>query len=189
MFAQITEFLPRRAFARLVTEYNGNKYVRTCTCWNQMLCMVFGQFSNRDSLRDLIVAIDAHRNKSYHLGLGSCIKLATLARANINRNCKIYDELAYYTIIYVPRVCASDDFEVKVEGNVFAFGSATIDLCLCVFWWAEFRKTKGGLKMHTFYNAKTQMSSFVHITTASVNDNAINVVKTSLNRAKSPIVR
>lgn len=170
VFAQITEFLPRRVFDRLVVKYSGNKHVRTFTCWNQMLCMVFGQLTNRDSLRDLIVAIDAHRNKSYHLGLGSSVKLATLARANINRNCKIYEEFAYHLIDHARRVCANDDFEVKVDGNVYAFDSTTIDLCLSVFWWAEFRKKKGGVKMHTLYDVKTQIPSFVHITTASVND-------------------
>jgi hypothetical protein len=170
VFAQITEFLPLRVFDRLVMKYNGNKHVRTFTCWNQMLCMVFGQLSNRDSLRDLIVAIDAHRNKSYHLGLGSSVKLATLARANINRNCKIYEEFAYHLIDHARRVCANDDFEVKVDGNVYAFDSTTIDLCLSVFWWAEFQKKKGGVKMHTLYDVKTQIPSFVHITTASVND-------------------
>lgn len=170
VFAQITEFLPRRVFDRLVVKYSGNKRVRTFTCWNQMLCMVFGQLSNRDSLRDLIVAIDAHRNKSYHLGLGSIVKLATLARANINRNCKIYEEFAYHLIDHARRVCANDDFEVKVDGNIYAFDSTTIDLCLGVFWWAEFRKKKGGVKMHTLYDVKTQIPSFVHITTASVND-------------------
>jgi hypothetical protein len=170
VFAQITEFLPRRVFDRLVQKYNGNKHIRTFTCWNQMLCMVFGQLTTRDSLRDLIVALDAHRTKSYHLGLGARVKLATLARANIRRNYKLYEEFAYHLIDYARRVCACNDFEVKIDGNVYAFDSTTIDLCLSVFWWAEFRKAKGGIKMHTLYDVKTQIPSFVHITTASVND-------------------
>ena len=170
VFAQITEFLPRRVFDRLVQKYNGNKHIRTFTCWNQMLCMVFGQITTRDSLRDLIVALDAHRTKSYHLGLGARVKLATLARANIRRNYKLYEEFAYHLIDYARRVCACNDFEVKIDGNVYAFDSTTIDLCLSVFWWAEFRKAKGGIKMHTLYDVKTQIPSFVHITTASVND-------------------
>ena len=170
VFAQITEFLPRRVFNRLVQKYNGNKHIRTFTCWNQMLCMVFGQLTTRDSLRDLIVALDAHRTKSYHLGLGARVKLATLARANIRRNYKLYEEFAYHLIDYARRVCACNDFEVKIDGNVYAFDSTTIDLCLSVFWWAEFRKAKGGIKMHTLYDVKTQIPSFVHITTASVND-------------------
>ena len=133
VFAQITEFLPQRVFDRLVQKYNGNKHIRTFTCWNQMLCMVFGQPTTRDSLRDLIVALDAHKAKSYHLGLGAGVKLATLARANIRRNYKLYEEFAYHLIDYARRVCACNDFEVKVEDNVYAFDSTTIDLCLSVF--------------------------------------------------------
>jgi len=170
VFAQITEFLPRRVFDRIVQKYNGNKHIRTLTCWNQMLCMVFGQLTNRDSLRDLIVALDAHKAKSYHLGLGSNIALSTLAKANTRRNFKIYEEFACHLIDYARRVCACTDFEVKVDGNVYAFDSTTIDLCLSVFWWAEFRKAKGGIKMHTLYDIKTQIPSFIYITTASVND-------------------
>ena len=170
VFAQITEFLPHRVFDRIVQKYNGNKHIRTFTCWNQMLCMVFGQLTNRDSLRDLIVALDAHKAKSYHLGLGSNIALSTLARANIRRNFKIYEEFACHLIDYARRVCASTDFEVKVDGNVYAFDSTTIDLCLSVFWWAEFRKAKGGIKMHTLYDIKTQIPSFIYITTASINE-------------------
>lgn len=170
VFAQITDFLPRRVFDRIVQKYNGNKHIRTFTCWNQMLCMVFGQLTNRDSLRDLIVAIDAHKAKSYHLGLGSNVALSTLAKANIRRNCKIYEEFACHLIDYARRVCVCSDFEVKVDGNVYAFDSTTIDLCLSVFWWAEFRKAKGGIKMHTLYDVKTQIPSFIYITTASVND-------------------
>ena len=170
VFAQITEFLPRRVFDRIVQKHNGNKHIRTFTCWNQMLCMVFGQLTNRDSLRDLIVTLEVHKAKSYHLGLGTSVKLATLARANIRRNYKLYEEFAYHLIDYARRVCFCDDFEVKVDGNVYAFDSTTIDLCLSIFWWAEFRKAKGGVKMHTLYDVKTQIPSFIYITTASVND-------------------
>ena len=170
VFAQITEFLPRRVFDRIVLKYNGNKHIRTFTCWNQMLCMVFGQLTTRDSLRDLVVAPDAHKAKSYHLGLGSNITRPTLARANIRRNYKLYEEFAFHLIDYARKVCVCNDFEVKVDGNVYAFDSTTIDLCLNVFWWAEFRKAKGEIKMHTLYDVKTRIPSFIYITPASVND-------------------
>ena len=170
VFAQITEFLPRRVFDRLVEKYDGNKHVRTFTCWHQMLCMVFGQLTARDSLRDLIVALDAHKAKSYHLGFGLNVTRPTLARANIRRNYKLYEEFACYLIDYARKVCVCSDFEVNVDGNVYAFDSTTIDLCLSVFWWAEFRKAKGGIKMHTLYDVKTQIPSFIYITSASVND-------------------
>ena len=170
VFAQITEFLPRRVFDRLVEKYDGNKHVRTFTCWHQMLCMVFGQLTARDSLRDLIVALDAHKAKSYHLGFGLNVTRPTLARANIRRNYKLYEEFACHLIDYARKVCVCSDFEVNVDGNVYAFDSTTIDLCLSVFWWAEFRKAKGGIKIHTLYDVKTQIPSFIYITPASVND-------------------
>ena len=170
VFAQITEFLPRRVFDRLVEKYDGNKHVCTFTCWHQMLCMVFGQLTARDSLRDLIVALDAHKAKSYHLGFGLNVTRPTLARANIRRNYKLYEEFACHLIDYARKVCVCSDFEVNVDGNVYAFDSTTIDLCLSVFWWAEFRKAKGGIKMHTLYDVKTQIPSFIYITPASVND-------------------
>lgn len=115
-----------------------------------MLCMVFGQLTNRESLRDLIVALDAHKAKSYHLGLGSSVNLPTLARANIRRNYRIYEEFAYHPIEYARRVCACSAFDVEVDGNVYAFDSTTIDLCLSLFWWAEFRTAKAGLKCTPF---------------------------------------
>lgn len=135
-----------------------------------MLCMVFGQLTGRDSLRDLIVALDAHKGKSYHMGFGLNVTRPTLARANIRRNYKLYEEFACHLINYARKVCVCSDFEVKVDGNIYAFDSTTIDLCLSVFWWAEFRKAKGGIKMHTLYDVKTQIPTFIYITPATVND-------------------
>lgn len=168
VFAQITEFLPQRVFDKLVKKYDGNKYVKHFTCWNQMLCMVFGQLTNRDSLRDLLVAINAHGGKSYHLGFGKNITLSNLAKANLNRNSKIFEEFAYHLIAIARKDRANDDFQIK--GQVYAFDSSTIDLCLSVFWWAKFRKAKGGIKLHTLFDVNTQIPAFVHITPASVND-------------------
>ena len=168
VFAQITEFLPRRTFDRYVKKYDGNKYVKHFTCWNQLLCMIFGQLTNRDSLRDLIVAINAHRGKSYHLGFGKNITLSNLSKANLNRNSRIFEEFAYYLIGIARKDRASKDFQIK--GQVYAFDSSTIDLCLSVFWWAKFRKHKGGIKLHTLFDINTQIPAFIHITPASVHD-------------------
>jgi transposase len=168
VFAQITEFLPQRVFDKLVKKYDGNKYVKHFSCWNQMLCMIFGQLTNRDSLRDLIVAINAHSGKSYHLGFGKNITLSNLAKANLNRNSKIFEEFAYHLISIARKDRSNDDFQVK--GQVYAFDSSTIDLCLSVFWWAKFRKTKGGIKLHTLFDVNTQIPAFIHITPASVHD-------------------
>jgi len=168
VFAQIVEFLPQRIFDRIVEKYEGNKYVKHFTCWNQLLCMLFGQLTNRDSLRDLMVALNAHSNKSYHLGLGKNVTRSNLAKANETRNSKIFEEFAYHLIDVARRNRANDDFEIK--GTIYAFDSSTIDLCLSVFWWAKFRKAKGGIKLHTLFDITTQIPAFVHVTPATVND-------------------
>ena len=175
VFAQMTEFIPQRVFDGIVAKYLGNKYVRHFTCWNQLLCMIFGQLTNRDSLRDLIVAIEAHSRKTYHLGFGKSVTRSNFAKANENRSSKIFEEFAYYLIDIARGKRSNDCFEIK--GKVYAFDSSTIDLCLNVFWWAKFRKAKGGIKLHTLYDITTQIPAFIHITTASVNDmNAMDVI-------------
>lgn len=168
VYAQIIEFLPQRIFDKFVKKYDGNKYVKHFTCWNQLLCMIFGQLTNRDSLRDLIVAINAYSGKSYHLGFGKSVTLSNLAKANLNRNSKIFEEFAYYLITIARKGRANDDFQIK--GQVYAFDSTTIDLCLSVFWWAKFRRNKGGIKLHTLFDINTQIPAFVHITPASIHD-------------------
>ena len=117
------------------------------TCWNQLLAMMFGQLSNREGLRDLIVAFEAHRAKQYHLGLGrKPIAKTTFASANQNRDYRIFEDFAFYIMEQARKKRVTDIF--KLQGNVYAFDSTTIPLCLSVFWWAKFRKKKGGIKAH-----------------------------------------
>ena len=123
VFSQLVSFLDRNHFNYLVRKYNGDRYVKHLTCWNQSLAMMFGQLSNRESLRDLIVALEAHHSKCYHLGMGKNVSKSSLARANQDRDYRIIEE--------------------------YAFDSTTIDLCLEVFWRAKFRKKKGGIKVLT----------------------------------------
>ena len=175
VFAQLVEFLPQRAFDRIVSHYHGNKYIRHFSCWNQLLCMIFGQLTQRDSLRDLIVVLEAHCRKSYHLGFGKSVTRSNLSKANERRNYKIFEEYAYLLIGIARRKRANEDFEIR--GKIYAFDSTTIDLCLSVFWWATFRKKKAGIKLHTLYDITTQIPAFIHITEATVNDvNAMDVI-------------
>ena len=177
VFAQLTEFLPRRVFDRIVKEHGGNKYVRSFTCWNQMLCMVFGQLTSRDSMRDLMLSLEAHRPKYYHLGFGTTVTRRNLGKANEKRSYRIFEEFAYVLIGEARKSCYRDDFEIDIEGNVYALDSTTIDLCLSVFWWAEFRKAKGGIKLHVLYDVMTSVPSFVHISNASLHDvNVLDIV-------------
>ena len=168
VFAQLVTFLDRNHFNYLVSKYGGDRYVKHFTCWNQLLVMMFGQLTNRESLRDLIVIIDAHRNKCYHLGFGRHVTKSNLAKANQNRDCRIFEEFAYHLVAEARNKRITDIF--KLGGSVYAFDSTTIDLCLSVFWWARFRKHKGGVKIHTLYDIETQVPAFFHITEAAVND-------------------
>jgi len=169
VFAQLIEFLNNDKFRRLVEKYDGNRYVKHLTCWNQLLALMFGQLCNRESLRDVIVALEAHRSKCFHLGLGrKPIAKTTLATANQNRDYRIFEEFAFYMMTQAREKRATDIF--KLGGKVYAFDSTTIPLCLSVFWWAKFRKKKGGVKAHVLYDMEAQVPAFYHITTASVND-------------------
>lgn len=174
-FAQLVEFLPQRVFDGIAMKYSGNKYVKHFTCWNQLLAMIFGQLTNRDSLRDLTVALDAHNQNCYHLGFGKSITRSSFSKTNENRNSKIFEEYAYYMIDIARKKRANNNFEIK--GKVYAFDSSTNDLCLNVFWRAKFGKDKAGIKLHTLYDITTQIPAFIHITDASVNDmNAMDVI-------------
>ena len=169
VFSQLTSFLDRNHFNYLIRKYGGDKYVKHLTCWNQLLALMFGQLCNRESLRDVIVALEAHRSKCFHLGLGrKPIAKTTLATANQNRDYRIFEEFAFYMMTQAKEKRATDIF--KLGGKVYAFDSTTIPLCLSVFWWAKFRKKKGGVKAHVLYDLEAQVPAFYHITTASVND-------------------
>lgn len=178
VFAQVACFLPMRIFDRCVKQFKGNKWIKHFSCWNQMMCMMFGQLSGRDSLRDLLVTLSAHPNKYYHLGLGKNLSRSNLANANEQRDYRIYESFAYEMIAIARRNISNEpDFTIDINGNVYAFDSTTIDLCLNVFWWATFRKAKGAVKLHTLYDIKTSIPGFVHITPGSLHDvNALDVL-------------
>jgi|SRR5690554_546240 len=168
VFAQLASFLNRSKFNRIVAKYQGDKYVKHFSCWNQFLALMFGQLSNRESLRNLIIALEAHHSKCYHLGMGKNVSKSSLSRANQDRNYRIFEEYAYHLVSQAKQKRVTNIF--NLGGSVYAFDSTTIDLCLSVFWWAKFRKRKGGINVHTLYDVETQIPTFFHITEASVHD-------------------
>ena len=170
VFAQLTEFLPRRKFDRIVKKYKGNKYAKGLSCWNQMLIMIFGQLTSRESMRDLMLSIEPQRSKFYHLGFGRTISRRNLGNANDKRDYRIFEEFAYILIDKARKTCYNQDFEIKVDGNIYALDSSTVDLCMNVFWWAKFRKTKGGIKLHTLFDVKSSIPSFLYISEAKLHD-------------------
>ena len=169
VFAQLIEFLDKDKFRHFRDKYNGNRYVKSFTCWNQLLALMFGQLSNRESLRDVVVALEAHHTKCYHLGVGrNPIAKTTFASANQNRDYRIFENFAFFMMEQARKKQATDIF--KLKGHVYAFDSTTIPLCLSIFWWAKFRKKKGGIKAHVLYDLEAQVPAYFHISTASVHD-------------------
>ena len=171
VFSVLSDFLDRSKFNRIVAKYNGDRYIKSFSCWNQLLSMMFGQLCNREGLRDLVVALEAHQGKLYHLGMGKSVTRSNLSKANENRDYHIFEEFAFHMIEIARKKRTTKIFDL--DGHVYAFDSTTIDLCLEVFWWAKFRKHKGGIKMHTLYDIETQIPAYVHITPASVFDSKV----------------
>jgi hypothetical protein len=171
VFAQVTSFLSANEFIKHVDRYDGNYQVKHFTCWNQLMCMVFGQLSNCDSLTDLAVGLKAQRRKWYHLGMGTGVSKSNLGYANENRDWRIFADFAYKLIAEAIVLCRSNsDVLRKIKGNVYAVDSTTIDLCLEVFWWAEFRKHKAAIKLHTQYDVKAAIPTFIDITDGLTHD-------------------
>lgn len=179
VFAQVSSFLPQRVFDRIVFKRKGNYKVHHFTCWNQMLCMIFGQLSNRESLSDLVLTINAHPAKFYHLGFGRGVSKTNLAKANEQRSWLLYQEFAYHLIGEARKICLPEtDNSFSFTNSVYAFDSTTIDLCLSVFCWATFRRAKGAVKLHTQYDVRTAIPVFMQVSAASVHDvNAMDEIR------------
>ena len=177
VFSQLLDFLDRNRFNYLVRKYGGDKYVKNFTCYNQLAVLMYGQLSNRESLRDVVLATQALAGKAYHLGFGKHVSKSTLSDANNKRDYRIFEDFAYEVIAEARKCRANDIF--KLGGNVYAFDSTTIELCLETFKWAILRKNqrKGGIKVHTLYDLETSIPTLFHITEARVNDmNAMDVI-------------
>lgn len=160
VFAQLTGFIDRNRFNYLVKKYQGDHYVKHFTYWNQLLAMMFGQLSNRESLSDLIVAMEAHHGKRYHLGLGrETIAKTTLAAANQSRDHRSLEDFAFYMM---KEACEKRTSNIlNIYGKKYAFDSTTIPLCLATYPWAKFRRKKGGVKAHVLYDVEAQVPALL----------------------------
>jgi len=170
IFSQILDFLSKHKFRQCVDRYNGNYRVRSFTCFDQFLCMAFAQLTYRESLRDIECCLRAMREKLYHMGIRGKISRSTLAYANENRDWRIYCDFAQILIHEARQLYANEDFGLELDETVYALDSSTIDLCLSVFPWARFRKTKSAIKLHTLLDLRGNIPSFVAITDGKVHD-------------------
>jgi hypothetical protein len=174
IFSQVIDFLPKKKFRTCVERYNGNRCIRSFTCYDQFLCMAFAQLAYRESLRDIECCLRVMREKLYHMGIRGRVSRSTLADANELRDWRIYSDFAQVLIHEARRLYVDDDFGLDLKETVYALDSSTIDLCLSVFPWARFRKTKAAVKLHTLLDLRGDIPTFIWITDGKVHD--VNVL-------------
>jgi len=170
VFSQLIDHLPRHEFRRCVERYAGNYRVRSFSCWDQFLAMMFAQLSYRESLRDIVACLRSQQRRLYHLGIRSKISRSTLADANESRDWRIYGDFAQALIGEARRLYGDEDLGLDLANTVYALDSTTIDLCMTLFPWAYFRSTQHALKLHTLLDLRGQIPTFIRITPARVHD-------------------
>ena len=170
VFAQIMDFLPKHKFRKCVDRYGGNYRTRSFSCFDQFMCMAFAQLTYRESLRDIECCLRTMHEKLYHMGIRGKVSRSTLAYANENRDWRIYCDFAQILIHEARQLYVNEEFGLELEQTVYALDSSTIDLCLSVFPWARFRRTKGAIKLHTLLDLRGNIPSFIAITDGKVHD-------------------
>jgi hypothetical protein len=175
IFSQLLGYVPKDVFDRIVKKYDGNKYVKSFTCWNQFCVMVYAQLAERESLRDLESVLMHHQSCLHHMGMGRTVSKSTLAYANMNRDPEIFREMALKLVkiardLRVGRCTELDEF---IDGDVYAFDSTTLSLCLSRFPWLKLHHEKAGVKVHTLFDIKTDIPAFFIYTEASLHDSKV----------------
>ncbi len=170
IFSQLMDFIFKHEFDKCVLRYRGHYRMRNFSCYDQFLCMTFAQLTYRESLRDTVTCLNAFRSKLYHAGFRGNISRSTLADANEKRPSEIYRDFAMTLIERARRLYANDDFGLQLEQTVYALDATVIDLCLSLFPWATFRKTKAAIKLHTLFDLRGNLPTHVFITPAAIHE-------------------
>ena len=170
VFRQLLQFLPRHDFNLCVRRDRGEHWVKTFTTFDQFLCLAYAQMSGRESLRDIETCLNSHRDKLYHIGFRGAVSRTTLADVNERRDYRIFEDFGHVLIGIAQGLYRDEAIAADLEQPLFAFDSTVIDLCLSLFPWAEFRKTKAGVKMHTLIDLRGSIPTYVAVTPAKVPD-------------------
>src|SRR2546427_2440616 len=170
VFAQLIAHLSHIEFQKCVSRYDGDRHHRSLSCWDQYIAMAFAQFTYRESLRDIEACLRSMSSKLYHMGFRSRIARSTLADANEAHDWRIFADFAQYLIGVARSLHAEEAMGVELDSTFYALDSTTIDLCLSLFPWAKFRKTKGAVKMHTLLDLHGNIPTFIGITDGKVHD-------------------
>ena len=170
IFAQVMDVLPMHEFRKCIRRYRGDRRMRTFSCLDQFFCMAFAQLTYRESLRDIETCLRAASSKAYHMGIRGHISRSTMADANERRDWRIYADLAHVLVRIARELYVDDDCGVHLTNTVYAFDSTTIDLCLTLFPWAQFRRRKGAVKLHTLIDLRGSIPCFIRISTGKMHD-------------------
>ena len=163
VFSQVMDYLSMKTFRRCVDHYQGNFAIKNFTCLDQFRAMAFAQMTYRESLRDIEACLRSQANKLYHMGIRAKVSRSTLAEANEKRDWRIYADLAHSLIPVARKLYQDEDFGIELDQTVYAMDATTIDLCLSMFPWAQFRKTKGAIRLHTLLDLRGNIPTFIHI--------------------------
>jgi hypothetical protein len=170
VFAQVMDFVPKYEFEKCVERYEGDKHIRTLSCYTQFQIMSFAQLTYRESLRDIETCLKAVGGKLYHTGIRRHVPKSTLADANEKRDWRIFSDFAHVLIAEAVELYAGEPFGADLASAAYALDSTTIDLCLSLFPWAKFRKTKAAVKLHTLLALQGNFPTLVIITPGKVHD-------------------
>ena len=170
VFKQLLQFLPRYEFNLCVKRYHGEYRTKRFSTFDQFLCLAYAQMAGRESLRDIETCLNSHREKLYHIGFRGEVSRTTLADANERRDWRIFQDFGHVLIRMAQQLYSNDALAIEMKQPVYAFDSTTIDLCLALFPWAEFRKTKAAVKMHTLIDLRGPIPTWIAITTGKVHD-------------------
>ena len=170
VFSQIMDYLPRRRFKSCVDRYRGDHRVRTFSCLDQFYCMSFAQLTGRESLRDIEACLRAIGPKLYHAGIKARVSRTTIAKANEQRDWKIYRDVAMILIDQARMLYAHQPLAMNLKRAVYALDSTVIDLCLSLFPWAQHRRRKSAVKMHTQLDLRGNIPAFIHVTGGQTHD-------------------
>lgn len=170
IFSQLMALIHPQQFDRCVRRFGGDYKVQQFTCWNQFLCMAYAQLTGRESLRDVVDCLCARPERLYHLGFRGAIRRSTLAYVNEQRDWRIYATLAQQLILRARRLYADEPLAIDLDATVYALDSTTIDLCLSLFRWARFRRTKSAIKLHTLLDLRGPIPAFIQISDGKLHD-------------------
>jgi len=170
IFAQLMDFLPLPEFRRCVERYRGDYKIKSFSCWDQFLCLAFAQLTGRESLRDIEACLRSQWAKLYHMGFRGRISRNTMAHANETRNWHIFSDFARVLIAQARQLYRDEPFGVELDQTIYALDSTTIDLCLAMFPWAQFRRHKSAVKVHTLLDLRGSIPTNVYVTSGAVHD-------------------